>query len=49
MDEELKEVTWVTRKRFQEAPNKKLSGGTKNLVIDKDKDVLVKEDLLNAF
>ena len=44
MDEELKEVLWVTKKRFEEAPNKNLSWETINFV-DKDKDVLVnKED-----
>ena len=44
MDEELKEVIWVTKKRFLEAPNKNLSLETKNLVVDKDKDVVTKED-----
>ena len=34
----------MTKKRFLETPNKNLSLETRNLVVDKDKDVLTKED-----
>jgi len=34
----------VTKKRFLEAPNKNLSLEIRNLVVNKDKDVLTKED-----
>ena len=37
----------MTKKRFSEAPNKNLSLEPRNLVVDKDKDVLTKE--LNAI
>ena len=44
MKEKLKEVIWITKKIFQEALNKNLSLETRNLVVDKNKDVLTKED-----
>ena len=50
MDEELKGVICVTKKRFQEAPNENLSRETKNLIVEKDKDVPEKENRhANAF
>ena len=50
MDEKLKGVICVTKKRFQEAPNKNLSRETKNLIVEKDKDVSGKENQpTNAF
>ena len=50
MDGELKGVICVTKKRFQEAPNKNLSRETKNLIVEKDKSVPEKEiDLLTYF
>ena len=36
MDEELKGVICVTKKRFQEAPNENLSRETKNLIVEKN-------------
>ena len=50
MDEELKEVICVTKKRFQEAPNENLSREIKNLIVEKDKRVPEKENRpINAF
>ena len=44
MDEELKGVICVTKNRFQESPNENLSRETKNLIVEKDKDVPEKEN-----
>ena len=50
MDEELKGVIYVTKKRFQEAPNGNLSRETKNLTVEKDKGLPEKENRpTNAF
>ena len=49
-DEELKEVIYVTKKIFLEAPNENLSRETKNLIVEKDKGVSEKENQpTNAF
>jgi hypothetical protein len=39
-----KRVIWVTKKRFKEVPNKNLSRETRNLIVEKDKGMLEKED-----
>jgi hypothetical protein len=44
MDEKLKWVIWVTKKRFWEAPNENLSWETRNLIAENDKGLLEKED-----
>jgi len=44
MDQEPREVIWVTTKRFWEALNESLSWEIKNFIVEKDKDVSQKED-----
>ena len=44
MDEELKGVICVTKKRFLEAPNKNLRPETKNLIVEKDKGMSEKKN-----
>ena len=44
MVDNLKGVIWVTTKRFWEALNESLSWEIKNLIVEKDKDVSVKEN-----
>ena len=49
-DEEPKGVICVIKKRFQEAPNENFSRETKNLIVEKNKGVLGKENRpTNAF
>jgi hypothetical protein len=44
MDEKLKGVIRITKKRFWEAPNENLTWETWNLIAENDKGLLEKED-----